>query len=146
MNYAGFWPRVGAALIDGFLLGIITLVMSMAMKIELIPNFQNLRAFTSPEAMAARSVLNQISFLIGAVYQVGMNTVYGATLGKMALGMKIVKADGGQAKFGSILARFILEQIIATVTCGLMYLSVVFNAESRGWHDQIAGTSVIHTR
>ena len=84
--------------------------------------------------------------LLGAIYMVAMNTAYGATLGKMALGLKIVKADGSRIGFGTALIRYILEIIFASFTLNITFLTVAFTQKKQGLHDMVAGTGVIKTR
>lgn len=81
--------------------------------------------------------------IISIAYYVAMEGTYGATLGKMAMGIKIIRADGTPISYGVSLVRILVKQILGGCTLGLMYLSVLFNPEGRGWHDQIAGTRVI---
>ena len=119
--YAGFWIRVGAALIDGLVL------------------------FVGGLAIGA-TPLAVLSVALGPVYFVGMNSAYGATLGKMALGLMILKSDGSSITFGTALVRYILKTIFTIVTCGLAYIAVAVDERHQGWHDKIGDTIVIHTR
>lgn len=139
-NNAGFWIRVAAALIDGVILAVPGAVIFFAFGVS-IGELQDLQAQT----MASR-VANFVSIGIGLLYYVIMNGTWGATVGKMAVRIKIVRADGSPIGYIIALARYIVAGILGACTCALMYLSVAFNAEHRGWHDQIVGTRVIYTR
>ena len=135
MEHVDFWPRVGATLIDAIILGTVLFVVKRGFGLSAVMPGGDLGPVRASAVLA---------FSIAAVYTVGLNTVYGATVGKMALGIKIVKSDGSRITFGTALARYLLKRILAGVTCGLMYLSVAFNDQHRGWHDRIAGTTVIY--
>lgn len=91
---------------------------------------------------AAILKMQMISLFINLFYFVGMNAACGATLGKMAVGIKIVQTDGSPIGFGKALLRFVVQTVLASVSCGLAYLVVAFNAEKRGLHDMAAGTVV----
>ncbi len=84
-----------------------------------------------------------IMLLIEVLYFVGFNTAFGATPGKMALGMKIVKTDSSNIGFGTALGRYLLQSLFSMLTCGLFYISILVNSENRGWHDQIMDTMVV---
>ncbi len=73
----------------------------------------------------------------------------GATLGKMALGLKVVKERNGQIPgLGSGFVRYIIP-IVGAFLCyigtALVYLSPFFDDSGKlqGWHDRAAGTVVI---
>jgi uncharacterized RDD family membrane protein YckC len=94
-------------------------------------------------AMQSAGRINQV---LAPIYYIAMNGAFGATLGKMALGLKIVKADGSPIGFGTAVVRYLLEIVFTIVTCGLGYIAVACTAKKQGLHDMVAGTVVIHTR
>jgi uncharacterized RDD family membrane protein YckC len=74
-TYVGFWPRFGALFIDGLLLGVVNLLLQW-----LIPESKSI-------------LLLVIVGSIPIVYHLILEYNYGATLGKMALGIKIVSYE-----------------------------------------------------
>lgn len=144
--HAGFWIRVAATLIDSVILLAVSLGFGAVMGAGEV--FKEALNPSAPSAMPSLfDITDLFGWIIGAAYYVGMNTAFGATLGKMAVGIKIVRdGDYSPIGFGTALLRYIVESILATITCGLMYISVATNDSSRGWHDQLSGTVVIHTR
>jgi uncharacterized RDD family membrane protein YckC len=155
MEYAGFWTRVGAYLIDGLILGAVSLALMVAFgAMEVFSSLMTPHTGATPDQiretmMAAQAKLMPVSsliWLIQIIYYVGLNGKYGATLGKMALGIKIVKDDGSPISYGTVIGRGILEYIFAQVTCSLAYLAVAFSQKKQGWHDMVMGTVVIHNR
>jgi uncharacterized RDD family membrane protein YckC len=81
-----------------------------------------------------------------------MIAVRGATLGKMAAGVRVIRADNGQVPgWGSSFVRWIIPTV-ANFFCGLLalliYMSGLFDNTHRnqGWHDKAAGTFVIRSR
>ena len=68
----------------------------------------------------------------------------GATLGKLALGLRIVRADGVQLSFGRATARHFLKVLITPlVPLAIGYLMAAFTARKRALHDVLADTLVI---
>ena len=141
-NNAGFWPRVAALIIDGCVLaipsGLLIAVVFLVTGIEL--------DFESDQFGVALQLAQLPVALIEVAYFTLMNGTYGATLGKMALGMKIVRTDGRPIGYGLALGRIVVKLMLQNCTCSLFFLSVAINSEYRGWHDQIVGTRVIYVR
>jgi len=141
MENVGFWPRVGAYLIDslviGFPLGAILGVFIATAGLD-INDKDALNLVTY--------VIQAVAGLVTVIYFTLMNGAYGATLGKMALGLKVVKQDGSPIGYGLALGRIVLMNVLSGCTCSLFFISVATNEEYRGWHDQICGTRVIYNR
>lgn len=139
-----FWPRVLATLIDGF----VVLFLQLPILFVLVAmGVIGTSAGFDLQAEETQRLLNLMSIpmsIVQIAYFTIMNGTWGATLGKMALGMRIVRADGSPISYGIALGRIIIKLILAQCTCSLMYLSVAINTEHRGWHDQIIGTRVIY--
>jgi uncharacterized RDD family membrane protein YckC len=70
-------------------------------------------------------------------------TAGGQTLGKMAMGIKVVSA---QSQSSLDLAHALLRELlwfILAIPAGLGFLSVFFSDSHRGLHDRFAGTRVV---
>ncbi len=139
---AGFWIRVAAHLIDGLVLMVPGAVIFMIAVGGIVAMGDLAEELADPAMTAVQLLINGVSL----IYYVIMNGTWGATLGKMAVGIKIVRTDGSPMGYGIALARYLIKNILGGCTCALMFLSVAFNPEYRGWHDQIVGTRVIYTR
>ncbi|MEU6057590.1 RDD family protein [Streptomyces sp. NPDC047097] len=88
-------------------------------------------------------------FLITLLYEWLLISFVGATLGKMAVGLRVVKErTGGTPGVGGGFIRWILPQV-GSLLCGigalLVYLSPFFDnsGKTQGWHDRAAGTLVV---
>jgi uncharacterized RDD family membrane protein YckC len=66
----------------------------------------------------------------------------GQTLGKMALGIVVVRRDGRAVGYGRAVLRC-LGGLLAAASFGLGYAGVLFTAERRGLADWLAGTRVV---
>ena len=87
-------------------------------------------------------------FVFGALLYV--DTVYtlllwhlkGATLGKMAFGLRVVDANLQKPPFWRLVIRY-LAYWISGLLLGLGFIWAIFDERRRGWHDLIAGTVVV---
>jgi uncharacterized RDD family membrane protein YckC len=128
MEYAGFWRRVAAALIDGILVGVVSWIVTLI--------------FSGISDGA--EVTAQILVLIAAYgYYAGMeSSSYQATVGKIALGIQVTDLNGNRISFGRALGRNLAE-ILSALILGIGYIMVAFTAKKQGLHDMIAGTLVV---
>ena len=151
-HYGGFWMRFGARMIDGFVLGV-PLVILFAL---LIPNLIRTQGDPSnPAAFPAFAgyVLSIFLgyFLVLICYEVLMLKYRGATLGKMACGLIVVRADGTSLGWGVSFGRFFMWHV---VTSGVPYLNSILvlisgimagtDSEKRALHDRVCDTRVVY--
>jgi uncharacterized RDD family membrane protein YckC len=67
----------------------------------------------------------------------------GQTLGKMALGIRVVDFNtGGTIGYPRGLLRYI-GRIVSSIPCALGYLWMLWDKEKQTWHDKIATTVVV---
>lgn len=137
MDYAGFWIRFGALAIDGFILGIINLVIFIPLGM-LVP--------TSPETpMAILSVMPVLMLLqygIPAAFDTWFVGKYGATPGKMACKLKIAVADGDRLSYLRALGRHFAKYLSGMIML-IGYIMAAFDDEKRTLHDRICDTRVV---
>jgi uncharacterized RDD family membrane protein YckC len=86
-----------------------------------------------------------LTFLIVTVlYSTISIGLWGRTLGKAALKLKVVKPDGSRVGIIRAFGRS-LAYILNYFTLGLSFLIIAFTHKKRGLHDYIADTIVIKT-
>ncbi len=150
-HYGGFWIRFGARMIDGLVLGV-PLVIMFAL---LIPNLLRTQGDPSNPALAAFAAFGLSIFLgyflVLICYEVLMLKYRGATLGKMACGLKVVRADGSSLGWGVSFGRVFMWNI---VTSGIPYLNSILmlisgimagtDSEKRALHDRVCDTRVLY--
>jgi uncharacterized RDD family membrane protein YckC len=137
-NYASFGVRLLALLIDGVILFVASLAIGFVFPTPGLPTPGSLNGLLSLATLA--------NLLIGFGYYVFLLTAYGATLGKMAMGVKIVTADGGPLSFGRSTGRYFCANFLEPFTLGIGYLLALFDDQARTLHDRICGTRAIKTR
>ncbi len=68
-----------------------------------------------------------------------------ATLGKMAVGIKVIDMHGKRISFLHATGRN-FAKIISVAICMIGYLMIIFTEKKQGLHDMIAGTLVVRNR
>ncbi len=150
-HYGGFWIRFGARVIDSFVLGMPLLILAAV----LIPTLARAKGGASNPAFAAFATFSLTFFLIYFLavicYEVVLLKYRGATLGKMACGLKVVRSDGGSLGWGVSFGRFVMWNV---VTSGIPYLNFVLmlisgivagtDGEKRALHDRVCDTRVVY--
>jgi uncharacterized RDD family membrane protein YckC len=101
----------------------------------------------SPVIIGSVIVMVLALLVINWLYEALMtSSPRGATLGKQALGLRIVRADGAQLSFGRATARHFLKIMITPlVPFAIGYLMAGFTARKRALHDVLADTLVIRS-
>jgi uncharacterized RDD family membrane protein YckC len=139
LRYASFGLRFVALLLDGVIGLVVGLLINIIFRVSLVPD-------PAHPFAAFLSLATLMNFLFGVSYYVFFLTAYGATLGKMAVGVKIVTADGGPISFGRAVARYFCTTFLEVFTLWIGYLIALFDDQNRTLHDRICGTRAIATR
>jgi uncharacterized RDD family membrane protein YckC len=134
LEYAGFWIRVGASLIDTVLLLVVLIPVLTAiygrdywLSGSLVQGFWDL-------------VLN---WVLPAIAIVVFWSYRSATPGKMALKLTIVDAKtGGKPTLAQFVIRY-LGYFVSTLPLMLGLIWVGIDRRKQGWHDKMAGTVVV---
>jgi uncharacterized RDD family membrane protein YckC len=79
------------------------------------------------------------------IYHVVLLGGCGQTVGRMALGIAVVRADGRAPGYGRALLRS-LGNLVTMLTFGLASLVALFNREGRDLADLFSGTRVVRLR
>ncbi len=144
-NRAGFWIRAGAKLIDSIILWIFNSVLSVVFVLAFPGKAGGIANPEDSEALPLLLVLYGSLFLIqfasAALYSTLMVGRYGATVGKMACGLRIMTPSGPPG-YGRAFGRYAAE-LVSGMILGLGYLMVAFDPERRALHDRMCNTWVI---
>ena len=138
MNYAGFWIRAGAKILDHIILSAANYGIGLAIGFAMVSGGEPGQA----AAAVADAVAGLIGFVVGIAYTTYFLGAHGATPGKMAGGLKVVSPDGGKIGYGRAFGRSFAEMLSGLIL-GIGYLMAAFDEEKRTLHDRICGTRVI---
>ncbi|SCK28131.1 RDD family protein [Streptomyces sp. WMMB 322] len=166
LQLATMGQRFLARLIDGLIVGTVyTVIMFLGVgsALGIASQAEDCGTYTDPgyseciqEAQAQASGVIGTMVMVMLVfaslmlfYEWLMIAFKGATFGKMAMGLRVLKeADGQLPGAGSGFIRYIIP-VAGSVVCGigtlLVYLSPFFDNSGKlqGWHDRGAGTVVV---
>ena len=137
LEYVGFWPRAGAALIDTLIMFAVT---SPLLLMVYGRNYYSLSGFLQGPADFL------ISQVLPAVLVIAYWSSRNATPGKMVIGAKIVDEKTGEApSISQYIGRY-LGYFVATLPLFLGILWVGFDRKKQGWHDKLSGTVVVRSK
>ncbi|MCX4770370.1 RDD family protein [Streptomyces sp. NBC_01260] len=163
VEVASMGRRLGARCIDAVVIGVLYGILSaigLASALGLAkstddcgsnldPGYQSCVNDASVSIIATMFGVLALFILITLLYEWLLISLIGATLGKKALGLKVVKENTGMAPgLGAGFIRWIIP-IVGAFLCYigaiLTYLSPFFDNSGKlqGWHDRAAGTLVI---
>jgi uncharacterized RDD family membrane protein YckC len=152
---AGWWSRVGAALIDGLIVGVGALII-----LALFGSVFSVGFFDSEETGIASLIVGlMLSFVAIAIVAlfyapVMMDRTNGKTLGRMAMGIRVVRANGQPMTFGwamlrEVAVKALLFGFAGSITFGLANLADVlwplWDDENRALHDFVVDTRTVRT-
>jgi uncharacterized RDD family membrane protein YckC len=150
VQYAGFWRRFVAYLIDSIIIGVVSCLV-------LIPVFAVLGIGIGlggiEEEEAAGFILAPvIGFMLfaGLVLAVGEWLYFAlmessnrmATLGKMAIGIKVTDLNGNRVTFGRATGRY-FGKILSGMIFMIGYIMAGFTEKKQALHDMIASCLVV---
>lgn len=148
-HYAGFWIRVAAYIIDNLILWVVQ--MPIGMIFGFIIGALTATAGDDPKKVLMITLPIQIlniliSFIIPCIYSVIFIVKKGATPGKMAVGIKVINADGNEKiSVGKAIGRYFAKILSGLIFC-IGYLMVAFDDQKRGLHDRICKTLVVYKK
>lgn len=148
-EYGNFGRRFVAKLLDGIILGVVGLLLNAVIAFAIYGSANYFRLDSSKVTMTTMFLFQGLSIGLGTVLRLGYNIIFirkfDATPGKMALGLKVVRADGSSLSVGRIVGRFFAEIISGLILC-IGYIMAGFDEERRALHDRICDTRVIKVR
>jgi uncharacterized RDD family membrane protein YckC len=144
----GFWIRFVAYLLDSFVVSIAAAVVVGIFIAAVLLSDESIDDSKYSLFIAGSIIIMVLPLLvINWLYEALMtSSPRGATLGKLALGLRIVRADGAQLSFGRATARHFLKVMITPlVPFAIGYLMAAFTNRKRALHDFLADTLVIRS-
>ena len=154
MDYARRIPRFFAGILDIIVMAIIFIILGVAGVVEAADPEEDFNVVSSV-----------VSAIIVLIYYVGLTATLGQTLGKMALGIKVVNIDGEKPGLGTVLTREVIVRVLGTVLAVVLgpvidpavgtliggvvaliaIIWILFDDRRQGLHDKVAKTFVVKT-
>lgn len=141
--YAGFWKRVAAYLVDYVLLTVVSAVVGGIIGAGL--------GLAMAGGGSSQSLIESAAQGVGMLLGMGISVAYyaafhssrgGATLGKMVVGIKVVRSDGERISLLRAIGRY-FAAILSGLTLCIGYLMAAFTDRKQTLHDMICDTLVV---
>jgi uncharacterized RDD family membrane protein YckC len=133
LEYVGFWPRVGASLIDTLL--------QLAVTMPIIYVIYGRLSVPGRTFMGTGDFF--ISFVFPAIAVMAFWVYKSATPGKLAMSARVVDADTGTALSVKQSVIRYLGYVVSLIPFGVGFLWVAFDRRKQGWHDKMANSVVV---
>jgi uncharacterized RDD family membrane protein YckC len=155
-NYAGFWLRFVALIIDWLILGVVNWIILLpvlaAVGFSAASSFP-FAGLTSPDELDVAALVGSLTAMFGIawLFQKLVELLYHSLLeaskfqgsfGKVALGIIVTDTDGNKLDFTKALVRNVCK-FISSAIIGVGYIMAGFTEKKQGLHDIIAGTLVV---
>jgi len=159
LPYASIFSRAAAKILDNLIESVVLLIiMALTTDFDMLNDaFQNIA--TNPEQfLQAVKPFVIASLVFGVLYNAVLVSLFGATLGKMAMGIRIVASDGSRVGASQAIIRAVVpailqipaamapESTIASIAQGIFifgFLMALFDIQRRTLFDRIADTRVV---
>lgn len=126
--YGAFWRRLAAFLIDWMLLGAAEVFLGLVVLV------------VAPDALARVAPVS--AAIAWAYFALMESSPAQATLGKIALDLKVTDLDGGVITFRRASFRYWFKTL-STLTLGIGWLLAAFSPRRQALHDLLARTVVV---
>jgi uncharacterized RDD family membrane protein YckC len=127
LNYAGFWIRTAALIIDSIVLSLMVYPTSLILGLKM-------------GGMQYGFVV-QVVYIV--YYAATESSPRQATFGKMAVGIKVGNILGERISFSNALGRY-LAKIISTIILCIGFMMAGWDEKKQALHDKLANTYVFY--
>jgi uncharacterized RDD family membrane protein YckC len=152
--YAGFWLRLVALIIDGIVVSIVEFVVFVPLLSALGLGF--IGAMSDMDTEDPSNLVGMVAAIVAAAgaywilataiqilyFSIMESSSSQATLGKMAMGIKVTDMQGGRLDFTRAFLRNLCK-LISNFTMLIGYLMAGFTEKRQALHDLIAGALVV---
>ena len=144
--HAGLWRRFAASVIDSFVTGIATYALLIPLFLVFGISMSSLaESELAGTGMSIGLILLQYAISIGvpALYFGWMQSSNSmASLGKMAVGIKVVRSNGERITIARGIGRYFAAMLSGLILC-IGYLMAAFTERKQGVHDMVCDTLVV---
>jgi uncharacterized RDD family membrane protein YckC len=160
MQYASVGARLGAAVLDGIIAGILFIPAIVAVaagptrittcsvdsegNVTIGEEINSVCEVPTNGTIAAAVLLGLVALAAVVLYYTLMVGGTGQTLGKKAVGVRVVDATSGQPiGNGRALGRYLFATFISGNLCALGYLWAFWDGRKQTWHDKVVSSVVV---
>jgi len=138
-NYAGFGRRLAANILDRLFIGVYLLFLLFLVLFLFGDNF----------IAVEKGILWLLFYLVFCQYFVWnlyltiFTYLFGGSLGKIFLGLRVVDGLGEKLTFRRAAFRYFVGYFVSGILFGLGFLYIIRNEKKQGFHDKISGSYVV---
>lgn len=138
---AGFFPRLGAYLVDSCILGIVLFCLKIPVAfMELaFPD-----AFIFGNVLFHYDIFDIFFYLLTLLYFVLTTSITGTTIGKRAFNLTVVDKEGKNLTFWNALYRESVGRFLSGIFY-FGYIMIFIDKNNRAFHDYLCDSSVVYT-
>lgn len=142
-EYAGFWLRFAAYLVDTVIIFLIFIPLTLALAVA----SASVTDGDDNGAMAlfqlANMGLNLVSIVVTWLYSSLLeSSSWQATIGKKAVGIRVTDMNGNRISFGKATGRH-FGKLLSSLICAIGFIMAAFTEKKQALHDMLAGTLVV---
>jgi len=155
VEYAGFWLRFVAYIIDGIIMG--AAFMAVVIPFAVMTGFaaalsgihpgqdpKEIGALLGPTFFLSILAIGAIGFLGGWLYHAKMeSSAWQATLGKKALNLRVTDMNGARVTFNRATGRHFAKLITGLIPFGVGFMLAGLTEKRQALHDMLAGCLVL---
>lgn len=146
-RYAGFWIRALARIIDNAILGAVFVLLLFLWEAAMKGVIFNPTRASSSDLVAAWAAFGLV-YLVGTAaslaYEAWFLARRGGTPGKLALGLRVLRAGGQPLNTGRSIGRTFGYLLSGMLPFGIGYIMAGVDDEKRALHDRICDTRVVY--
>ena len=135
-----FWPRAAAFLLDRAILWLALLCVRIPGIVSALRG-----GLLTRDVLFRFSWLDIIVWVLTTAYFVVFTACAGATLGKKAMGLRVVTREGEKVPFLTVLWRESFARYLSGILC-IGYLLCLVDPANGALHDRICDTRVVYAR
>src|ERR1051325_4054445 len=133
-RYGGFWVRFVARRIDAVIIGAVIWAVARSMG-----------TYSVGVNLGVTALAWLVQIALSLAYEVYFVSQRGGTPGKLALGLRVIRADGAKVSVGLAVGRFFADWL-SQLTLAIGYILAAFDDEKRALHDRICETRVVYSK
>lgn len=136
VNFAGFFVRLTAYILDCIIVGTLLLAVKIPFKI-LFP-------FYDMKILFSYTAADIIFYILTVMYFILFTYFKGYTPGKRIMNIRVVDEDRKRLSFFQVVYRETVGRFLSGVIIGAGYLMIVIDNKKRSLHDMLSDTRVIY--
>lgn len=143
-NYAGFWVRFAAYVIDSVIVATGLLVVRLA--------WIGIGALISGTILDGNvlfhySLKDIVLYIFKAMYFILLTWCTGTTIGKRLMNLRVVPAERSEKlSFVNVLYRETIGRFLCGISIWIGYIIIGIDKEKRGFHDMLCDTRVVYEK